>query len=123
MRAIADELFKDMQRKEEAAVHADVGRSPPKSLETQQVSIRAPVNMTNVTAEETLDTSFLQDEPPVPALHAPPDTRRLTEVHHLTYNCADLSFHKSCFASCWAQAMSLAMCQPSTHHIGHRELT
>ncbi|BDA48022.1 hypothetical protein COCOBI_11-2790 [Coccomyxa sp. Obi] len=84
VQAIADGLFKDMQRKEEAAVSADVGRSPPQFSLTQQVSPCAPVNITDVSAEETLDSSLLQDEPPVPALHAPADTRRLAETPPLS---------------------------------------
>ena len=111
MQAIAEELFKDMQQKEEASVSADVGRSSPV---IQQVSSPALVSVTDMIAEETLDSSFLQDEVPAPLL-APADTRRLTEVRHLICSYAELSFMILVLLVDKAHTFSVTMCPLSMH--------
>ncbi len=80
MQAIADELFQEMQHKQEAGAAVLGGDSPHFSL-IKEASSEAASDVSSVTAEETLDDTALTARPPVPALQPSPELRRLTEVH------------------------------------------
>lgn len=85
MQAIADELFQEMQCKQDAKVTEAAGDSPQFSL-VKEASSLAPSDVSDMTADETLDS--LHDRPPVQALQMSTDARWLSEVRYLAASSA-----------------------------------